>query len=215
MVQKQQEQSSSKKTNSKKHVEEEKFDFDDLKEKAKDKVDQFKEKAKDATEDVREEMQNFGKSHPFPFLGQLEEIGVEYLVKKAPFHIPVGLKDLIVKLAPYITIIMLIMLIPVVLALLWLGSYIWGWAMMREYGYGYGSWKTMFYVTSILSLIVLVLEALAIPWLFKVKKQWWNLLFYAQLISVISTLISGNIVSAVISLVIGMYVLFQIRSYYK
>ena len=172
----------------------------------KEKMEEGREKV----EETKEKFKNFGNKHPFPFLGQLESFGVEYLVTKAPFQLPVGLKDFMVKIAPYLVIVMIILLVPLVLALIGLGGYFGGWGSMNYYYAG----RTMFYVTSIISAIVLIIEALAITGLFARRKQGWNLLFYAKLISVVSTIISGDIVSAILSLVIGMYMLFQIRSYY-
>ena len=178
----------------------------------KEKMEEVEEHGKEKVKETKEKVKDFGNKHPWSFLGQLEAIGVEYLVTKAPFQLPVGLKDFMVKIAPYLVCLLIILLIPLILALIGLGSYFSGRGSMNHYYYAGG---TIFYITSIISVIVLVIEALALPGLFAKKKQGWNLLFYAQLVSVVSTLISGDIVSAILSLVIGMYLLFQVRSYYK
>lgn len=192
-----------------------KEDLQDAKEITKEKFDDAKEKAKAEAKDLKEDMKNFGKSHPFAFLWQLEAFGEEYLVKKAPFQLPEGFKDFLVKIAPYLIIVVAILAIPTLLNLFGLSNSMW-WELSRYgYNYGYGSYRTMFSVTSIISLIAIVLELLALPGLFGRKKQWRNLIFYAQLISVIGSLIDGSILWAILSLVIGMYVLFQVRSYYK
>jgi len=53
-----------------------------------------------------------------------------------------------------------------------------------------------------------------VPGLFKKTNAGWNFAFYAEIVSLIGMLISFNIVSLIISGLIGFYILFQIRPYY-
>ena len=96
--------------------------FDDVKEKAED----AKERVKNEAADIKEDMKNFGKTHPWSFLGKLEEFGHEYLVKKAPFQLPDGFKEFLVKIAPYAIIIVAVLAVPAILALFGLSSSLWG-----------------------------------------------------------------------------------------
>jgi hypothetical protein len=55
-------------------------------------------------------------------LKNLESTLEEYLVKKAPFQLPTNVKEIIVKFAPYLAILGVVMGIPGVLALLGAGT---------------------------------------------------------------------------------------------
>ena len=67
----------------------------------------------------------------------------------------------------------------------------------------------------LISLLALVLEAVAIPSLMKRSLKGWHLVYYAALVSAVGELLGGQIVSMIISLAISMYFLFQVREYYK
>jgi hypothetical protein len=67
----------------------------------------------------------------------------------------------------------------------------------------------------IVTCIGLVLRAVALPGLFARKMSGWKLLFYAQLVSMLSSLIMGAWFSVIIGGLISMYVMFQVRSMYK
>ncbi|MEK7070618.1 MAG: chromate transporter [Patescibacteria group bacterium] len=143
-------------------------------------------------------------------LSKLEDTLNEYFVKKAPFQLPDGVKDFIVSFGPWITLIVLITTLPIILVALGLSAVLTPFALLAgpstAAGWGLGT---------ILILAVIVLEAFALPGLFKRKKSGWNLIFYASLVSVISSVVSLNLLGAVINAVIGWYFLFQIRSHYK
>lgn len=47
------------------------------------------------------------------------------------------------------------------------------------------------------------------------KLSGWNLLFWSEVLNIVGSLIAGSIVSAIIGGLIGFYLLFQIKSYYK
>lgn len=188
--------------------------FEEVKEKTKETFGWVADKVKHDTEGIKEDMKQFGKSHPFAFLDQLETFGQEHLVKRAPFQLPKWLVNFLVTIAPYVIIISAIFAIPAILTLLWLSSNHM-WSDLPRYGYVYSNYRTMFWLTSILSIIAIVFELLALPGLFNKKKQWRNLIFYAWLISLLGLLIGGNIIGFIISLIVGMYILFQLRSHYK
>ncbi|MGB9707376.1 MAG: chromate transporter [Microgenomates group bacterium] len=147
-------------------------------------------------------------------LSQLEETLEIYLVKKAPFTIPENIKELIVSFAPYLVIIGVIFGVPAVLAVLGLGalvspfSFLAGPSYAVSYGFNY-------ILSMIIFGIVLVLEAMAVPGLFKRQKKAWQYLFYASLIGLVSSLLGGNILGGLIGALIGWYLLFQVKEYYK
>ena len=152
---------------------------------------------------------------PMKGLAQLEGVLEEYLVKKAP-GIPANIKELIVKFAPWLTIIGVVLGVPTVLTVLGLGS------MMSTFGLGYGVGYGMMgglgltYFVGIAFLVAtMVLEALAIPGLMKRQMKGWRFMFYAVIVNAVSTLVSFNIVGLILGTLIGMYVLFQVKSYYK
>ncbi|MFN4212498.1 MAG: chromate transporter, partial [Microgenomates group bacterium] len=63
--------------------------------------------------------------------------------------------------------------------------------------------------------VVLVFQAFAVPGLFKRQRKGWLYLFYASLVSLVYSLLSGGIGGALVVAVIGWYILFQVREYYK
>jgi hypothetical protein len=141
---------------------------------------------------------------------QLEELLDLYLVKKAPFQLPANAKELIVKYGPYITIVLMLLLLPVILLALGFSAVLLP-VVGAATGVNMGLMVTLGLVFAIASL---VLEALSLPGLFKRSKVGWNFVFYALLVSVVSYAIHLNVLSVIFS-VVSFYFLFQIRSYYK
>lgn len=138
-----------------------------------------------------------------------------YLVKNAPFAIPDGAKEWIVKYGPWITVVLMVLMLPVLFAALGLAAMLSPFAMMGGYGYASG-----FGVTTIFTLAIVVLEIMALPGLFARKMSGWTMLFYAELASLASGLVSAvmysmsGLFSTLIGSVIGLYILFQIREKY-
>ena len=143
-------------------------------------------------------------------LSKLESTLEEYLVKKAPFTLPKGLKDFIVMIAPWFALIGVVLAVPAILTVFGLGAIIAPMAFLGGVRAG-----TTFSLSVIFMVITLVLEALAIPGLFKRSKSGWNFVFYASLVGVVENIISFNIGGLVIGTILGLYVLFQVKEYYK
>lgn len=141
-------------------------------------------------------------------LSNLESTLEEYFVKKAPFQLPPGAKEAIVKFGPWIMLVLLVMSLPFILAALGLSAALLPATMMAGYSplYNVGMW---------ISVGSLVVDAFALPGLFARKMSGWRLAFYATLISVVASLVIGQFVSAILSAVIGLYILFQVKSMYK
>lgn len=142
-------------------------------------------------------------------LSKFENVLKTYFVDKAPFQIPTGAKEFIVQYGPWITLVLLILAIPALLALLGFAAALSPFAALGGARPGVGL------LSVLLSVIALILEAMALPGLFRRSKAGWNLLFYSSMVSAIDNLISLNIGGLIIGLLIGWYILFQVRSYYK
>lgn len=143
------------------------------------------------------------------FVPQLEDTLNEYFGQKAP-AIPTGAKEFIVKIAPWLTLLGVIISLPAILALFGLSLFV------APISYMQGANQGMTYMLSMVILVVsIILEALAIPGLFKRTRQAWNLVFYASLLSLVQSAVSMQFVSLIVGAIISFYLLFQIREYYK
>jgi len=140
---------------------------------------------------------------PKDFIGFLDH----YLVKKAPFQIPDGGKEWIVRYGPWIVLVLLVLSVPALLVALGVGSFLLPFAVIG-YGTGFG-------VVTIFLIVSAALRALSLPGMFARKMSGWQLAFYAQLVDFAGGVISGAIIGAIIGALIGLYILFQIRSYYR
>lgn len=148
-------------------------------------------------------------------LDSLEKFFDMYLREKFPFQLPIGVKDFIVQYGPWITLVLLILgaiaIIPLALLALGLTAATLPFAAMA----GSAHTSILGIISIIVGLAALVLQGLAIPGLMKRKLSGWKLAYYASLISAVSSLLSLSIFSMILGLFISMYILFQIRSYYK
>lgn len=143
------------------------------------------------------------------YLAKLESTLDLYLVKKAP-ALPEGWKELIVKIAPWLVAIGLVFGVLGALALFGIGS-----ALMPLALVGGGSVSVMFLVSSVFLVVSLVLELLALPGLFKKQAKSWRLLYYASLVGALHNLVTFNLGGLIIGTLLGLYILFQIKSHYK
>lgn len=141
--------------------------------------------------------------------GQLEEQLDLYLVKKAP-SIPKEWKELIVKFAPWLTVVMGVLLLFIVLPALGLSIFLLPISFLGGMRAGAG-----FTINWFFSLATLVLYFLAIPGLFKQARQAWYWLYYATLLGALENLVSFNLGGLVIGTLLSLYILFQVKEYYK
>jgi len=142
----------------------------------------------------------------------LEETLDLYFGRKAP-AMPPNVKELLVRFAPWVTLVLLLITLPAVLVVLGLGTLAapLGFLVGSGYSVGYG----ISYTVAILILgITVVLEAMSIPGLLKRSRQGWRLAYYAVLVNVVGNLIGLDIVGALVSALVGFYILFQIRPLY-
>jgi hypothetical protein len=146
-------------------------------------------------------------------LSQLDDTLELYLVKKAP-NLPKTIKDLAVVLTPWFTLLGVIFGIPTVLLAFGLGAFIGPLSTISgpvpaiSYGIGYT-------FSMLILAFALVLDAFAIPGLFKRQAKGWRLLYWATLVGFVSSLFSFNLFSGIIGTLISLYFIFQIKSYYK
>jgi hypothetical protein len=129
-----------------------------------------------------------------------------YLVKKAPFQIPDGGREVIVRFGPWITLILLILTLPLLLFALGIGA-----VFIPFGGIGYASG---FGVLTIFVIVEIGLMIAALPGLFARKMAGWRLLFYSQLVSIVYNVLSGSIVGGLLFGLISLYILFQVRPLY-
>ncbi len=129
-----------------------------------------------------------------------------YLVQKAPFQIPDAGREWIVKYGPWIAVVLLVLMLPAVLFILGLGTMLVPFGGPR-YAVGFGYY-------SLLLLVTFALTIAALPGLFARKKSGWTLVFYAQLVSLAGSILGGDVLSGIVGALIGLYILFQIRTLY-
>ena len=79
---------------------------------------------------------------------------------------------------------------------------------------GVASYGTGFFA-AIIYLVGSILLLAAYPGTKAHKKSGWNLLFWSEAVNLVGGIVSMAIVSAIIGALIGFYLIFQIRSYYK
>lgn len=154
-------------------------------------------------------------TEPKSQLQGLEGFFDTYLREKSPFQLPAKAREWIVQYGPWISLVLLIIgaIVLIPLLFLWLGLT----AVSVPYQVAAGTIHNTTYglIGMLFSIAVLVMEGIAIPALLKRKMSGWKLIYYASLLSALGQIISLNIFGAIVGLVIGMFLLFQIRSYYK
>jgi len=151
-----------------------------------------------------------GKTNDFSSMMKTLDDTLElYLVKKAP-SIPENIKEFIVKFSPWITVILLVISLPAILLALGVGTIATPFAYLGGLRFGFS-----YTISLLFTAAILVIEAIAIPGLFKRSMSAWKLLFYASLISALQSLISFNLGGLIIGTGLSLYVLYQVKSYYK
>ncbi len=140
---------------------------------------------------------------------QLEDAVAPYFTDKAPFQIPDGAKEFLVTIAPWFTLIGVILGIPTILTAFGLGAWFvpFGWVSDVQ--------LSSYWMAAVFTLVTLILQAMAIPKLFKREKAGWNLAFYVSLVNIVYGVFYENLIGLVLSTLISWYLLFQIREKYK
>ncbi len=148
-------------------------------------------------------------NNPTSLLNKLTDLLDTYLAKKAP-GLPETWKGFIVKVLPWFTLVVLILSVPLILAFFGISLVLAPLSFMGNLGSG---------LNGFISWIVLVascfLDLLALKGLFANKKQGWTYLYWGVLLNGVYNLFTFNLGSLVIGTGISLYILFQIRSYYR
>lgn len=141
------------------------------------------------------------------YTDQLDKILSEYLVGKAP-ALPKDIKELLVKLAPFFAILAVIFGLPALLAVFGLG------AVMTPFAWVAGARTGIYWLFWAVGIVQVVLAGMSIQPLFARSGHGWRLMYYSQLVSIISSLGNVNIGSLIFT-VISLYLLYQVKSSYK
>lgn len=141
-------------------------------------------------------------------MDQLEAQLVEISKKLPPM--PESLRLGFVKFTPWIMAIFLVLTLPLLLAVLGLGALLAPLAVLSG-GVQAGG---QYVISLVFSVVLVIIDVMAIPKLFKRMRLGWQLSFYAVLISFLHQLLSYDILGGIIWTAVSLYVLFQIRQYY-
>ncbi len=134
--------------------------------------------------------------------------------------LPKNVQDVLAKVAPWLALIFGVLgvlgILSGVVAFLGLGLF--GASMMPYGGVAVAGASAFGIVILLLDLVPTVLNLMAFSGLKAGKMVGWNYLLYALVASVVISVLAGGVSSvlgAVIEAAIGLYFLFQIKSYYK
>lgn len=145
--------------------------------------------------------------YPFPFLQQLEDLGDQYLLKRLP-ALPDQVREVIALIVPWLVILGVIFSVPTFAAFLginWFG----GMGAMSV------SYRFVNVVFTTLTFVAVIFQAIAIPGLLRRDRSGWQWLFIASLISLVASLFSITPFFSILFVVIGFYLLFQIKPLFR
>lgn len=131
------------------------------------------------------------------------------LFAKLP-NLPDSIRQTIVKITPWVALVAMIIALPAILIALGLGAVLAPFAFLGGVTYG-----NKFTIGLAITAILVVLEILAIPGLFKRSRAGWTYSFYAAIVSGVEQLVTLDLAGAILGTAITLYFLFQIRSYYN
>ena len=132
-----------------------------------------------------------------------------YFTTKAPFQFPINFREGFVKYWPIVSLVLLLLALPTILAFLGIGVLFLPVSYLGGVGVGVG-----YTIAMILSLAGLILRAMSLPGLFNKKRSGWVFSYYAQLISILSSIFLFNLAGILLGLLFLM-LLFQVRDYYR
>jgi hypothetical protein len=134
---------------------------------------------------------------------------IEKVYAKLP-PIPVTWRDTIVSIVPWLALIFGVLGVFASLSAFGIGTVL---SPLVVLGGGVGT-ATSLIVISIIGLIGSVLMLIAFPSLLKRKFAGWRFLFWAELLSIVSSVVNISVTGVILSLV-WIYFLFQIKPSYK
>lgn len=125
--------------------------------------------------------------------------------------LPANVREVLVKIAPWVALIFGILGIVASIAATGVLAVL---SPMVALGGGLGV-AAGGVIGGLLALVGSVLMVMAYPGLRDHKMAGWRWSFWSETVSVVASLIALNLVGAVVGGLIGYYILFQIKSYYK
>jgi hypothetical protein len=144
-------------------------------------------------------------------LKQLEDSLAE-LAKKLP-HLPQNVQEIFAKYGPYL---ILISAIGSTLSVLSMIFGINGLRFIAYYSPGGGVWGYYWTVLILGTALTALLQIIGLQkGLLKQTRAGWQFAFYASLINIVSTLLLTYFVNALVGGAISLYLLFEIREYFK
>ena len=132
-----------------------------------------------------------------------------FFTSKAPFQFPVNFREGFVKYWPIVSLVLLLLTLPAILAFLGIGAALMPVSFLGGIGAGIG-----YTIVMVLTVIHLILGAMALPGLFNRKRSGWVLSYYAQLLSIVTSAFSFSLIGILLGLLFLM-LLFQVRDYYN
>lgn len=134
---------------------------------------------------------------------------IDKCVKKIP-ALPNNLRELLVQFAPWIIILSIAVGIPSILRVVsFLTTY-------RSGNYFYAQVIGPNYTLMVIFLVAnLILKSLSVKGLFAKSIEGWNYIFYSVLLYAVYSLLTFYIVGGIIVTAISLYLVFQIKEYYK
>lgn len=133
----------------------------------------------------------------------------EWFAKLPP--LPKGITDVVVKVAPWLALVFGVLGVLGSIAATGLLAVLSPFMVLGG-GLGVAAGSV---VGAVLALVSSVLLLMAFPGLRDRKMAGWKWSFYAEVVSVASSVVALNLFGAVVGALIGFYILFQIKSYYK
>lgn len=141
-----------------------------------------------------------------------------YFTKQAPFQIPKKWRENLVNWIPWINLVIGILLLPALLVLVGLGTVVGVVAPLA----GNAAVPVFYWLSLILAVVSIAILFITFPGLRARKLSAWKLVFWADIIylayGIVSALANGDILSVFTNLIgtaVALFVLFQIKSYYK
>ncbi len=137
-----------------------------------------------------------------------------YFTKKAPYQLPENAKKGIVDYAWIISLVLGILLVPAVIGLIGVMGFVGAVAMAVGVAVG-----PLYWLAAAALVVQMVFLFAAVPGLkSRSYAKGWKIVFYSQLFSAAGALFHlslGSLISGAVGLAIGLYFLFQIKSYYR
>jgi hypothetical protein len=149
--------------------------------------------------------------------GDLISMLEPYFTKQAPFQIPAKWRENLVNWIPWINLVVGILLLPVALVALGFAGFVS--VVATSVGFADGP---LVLISGLFLIASIALLFITFPGLKARKLSAWKLVFWADIVYFVYGIINSvgtgmifNIVMQLLSTAIGLYVLFQIKSYYK